>query len=98
MAEDDTDARAFIEALRPVRATYEGPYTFLDRYRDFATVFGTEQGKRVLAQILYMTDSPANEKDAQSHATLAYRSGLRMAGMKIAEWTTVPPRGEPQKD
>ena len=91
----DKDVRAFIDALRSVRCTAEGPYKPGDRYRDFHTSLGTEEGKRVLAQIIdFAEGSPISIHDVSDHAKLAYRAGMRAVGMKIAAWASVPPREE----
>ena len=36
--QDEADIGAFIEALHPVRPSWEGPYTYTDRYQDFSGV------------------------------------------------------------
>ena len=46
----EPDLEAFLDDLRA--ATLGDSYGRLDRYRDFRAVFGTEQGKRVLWELL----------------------------------------------
>ena len=58
MSDDDLDPKATFETLealpKPERpGQYGTTYaTAIDRYRDFRAVFGTDQGKRVLLEIL----------------------------------------------
>lgn len=88
---NDQDIADFIEALRPVRVG-RGGYTRLDRYRDFRAVFSSEQGKRVLSQIIDFSEGGLlSEMDAESHARLAFRAGMRRVGAIISAWAAVPP-------
>lgn len=90
---NDPDIRAFIEALKPIRCSREGPYTFTDRYRDFSRVFGSDEGKRVLSQIIDLCEGGLmGDTEIQSHALLAKRAGMRFIGQKIAAIATMPPR------
>ena len=90
---DDPDIRAFIEALRPLQVRAEGPYKPIDRYRDFSRVFGTDEGKRVLSQIIDLCEGkPPSDAEIASHALLAKRAGMRFVGQKIAFYATVAPR------
>lgn len=90
---DDPDIRTFIEALKPIRPSREGPYTYTDRYRDFSRVFGSDEGKRVLSQIIDLCEGGLmGDSDIQSHALLAKRAGMRLVGQKIAAIATMPPR------
>lgn len=94
----DSDIADFIEALRPVKVGRNN-YTRLDRYRDFRAVFGSEQGKRVLSQIIDASEGGViAEADAESHARLAFRAGMRRVGALIAAWATIaPPEDAPEQ-
>ena len=91
---DEADIGAFIEALHPVRPSWEGPYTYTDRYQDFSGVFATAPGRRVLRQIVDLGDKPVTEADLGSHDKLVWRAATRFVALKVIEWTTVPPRQE----
>lgn len=86
------DIAALIEALRPVRVG-RGNYNRTDRYRDFNRVFfGTEEGKRVLSQIVDACEGPQlAEQDLNNHALLAARAWTRRIGALISAWASVPP-------
>lgn len=58
-------------------------YTEIDRSREFLEVFGTEQGQRVLAQIMDFCNPPVNPTLADSPGKLAFREGQRWAGAQI---------------
>jgi hypothetical protein len=94
--EGDAEIRALVEALRPVRITRDGAYTRIDRYRDFHRVLhGTEEGKRVLSQIIDLCEGPvvtANELD--NHALLAARAWGRRISTMILSYASVPPSEE----
>lgn len=82
---------ALAEALRPVRVGRNN-YTRLDRYRDFNRVFGTPEGKRVLAQIVDHCEGGAvSESDYGNHALLVGRVASRRVGQMILAWASVPP-------
>lgn len=83
---------AFIQALQPIRATGEGPYKPVDRYRDFHSVFGSDAGKRVLSQIVDKGDRRVTEMDAEKQATLIWRAAQRELAQWIVAVATVPPR------
>jgi hypothetical protein len=84
------------EALGPVAASDDGPYTFLDEQRDFLAVFNgnstPEQGRRVLSIIASVCEGPAvSIHEVSDHAKLAWRYAtrsvmheitLRMAGRR----------------
>lgn len=88
---DDGTIKAFIEALQPIQVSAEGPYTAMDRYRDFHNVFNTDIGKRVLSQIVDKCEGklPAATDSPQVLAAYVER---RKLGLWIAAITTVPPR------
>lgn len=78
--ESNSDLQAFYEALTPVRVGRNN-YTKADRFRDFQTVFASEQGKRVLAQLIDVAEGrPIAESEVGDHALLAYRQGQRSIG------------------
>ena len=52
-------------------------YTERDRAADFLAVFSTEQGRRVLDQIVQICDPPSLLEDADKHGTLAFKAGRR---------------------
>lgn len=92
---DVEEVAAFVAALRPVRVSVEGPYTPLDRYRDFHAVFADERGRRVLAQIVDLCEGrPRSIEDVGDHARMAFRDGMRWAGLKITQWAAMPPPAE----
>lgn len=88
-AEPD-DITAFVEALAPLKATSEGEYTFVDRYRDFSRVFGTDEGQRVLRQIVSLGDRFVLPGDNEREAH--WKNAQRFLVAKILEYTAVPPR------
>jgi hypothetical protein len=89
------DIASLIEALRPVRVG-RGNYNRLDRFRDFSRVFlATEEGKRVLSQIIDLCEGPQlQESDLNNHALLAARAWTRRIGALISAWASVPPPKE----
>lgn len=94
MTANDSEIAAFVEALRPVRVSPDGPYTPQDRYNEFHQLFSSEAGKRVLSQIIdYAEGRPISIHDIDSHAKLAFRAGQRDVALRILAWTTMqPPR------
>lgn len=96
--EHNTEIKALIEALRPVKVG-RGNYTRTDRFRDFSRVFhGSPEGKRVLAQIIDLCEGPVTtEQDLTNHALLAGRAMSRRVGALIAAWASVPPAEEPKE-
>lgn len=90
------DIRALFEALGPIQASEDGPYTFLDEQRDFLAVFNgdstAEQGRRVLSIIASICEGPpVSIHEVSDHARLAWRYAtrsvmqditLRMAGRR----------------
>lgn len=82
------DLQAFFNAMRPVRVQHQGPYTPDDRFRDFQQVFfGSEQGRRVLAQIIDECEGlPPTMSEVSDHAFLAFKAGKREVGMRIVQW------------
>lgn len=97
--EQNTEIKALIEALRPVKVGRNN-YSRTDRFRDFSRVFhGSEEGKRVLAQIIDLCEGPVTtEADLTNHALLAGRAMSRRVGALIAAWASVPPADEPKGD
>lgn len=88
------DLQAFFDAMRPVRVSQQGPYTPEDRFRDFHNVFfGSEAGRRVLAQIIAECEGlPPNMNQVSDHAFLAFKAGKREVGHRIVQWMGgVPP-------
>jgi hypothetical protein len=91
--------RALVEAIRFVKVG-RGNYTKTDRFRDFSRVFyGTDEGKRVLAQIMDLCEGPVTlETELPNHALLAGRAMSRRVGTLITAWASVPPpKDEPIK-
>lgn len=90
--QEATDIRSLVAAIRFVKVG-RGDYTRLDRYRDFSRVFyGTEEGRRVLAQIMDLCEGPVTlESELPNHALLAGRSMSRRVGTLITAWASVPP-------
>src|ERR1700716_253262 len=86
------DIASLIEALRPVRVGRQN-YTRTDRFRDFNRVFfGTDEGKRVLSQIVDACEGmQIAESDLNNHALLAARAWTRRIGALISAWASVPP-------
>lgn len=91
-ASEDASIRRYFEALRPIVVSADGPYKPIDRYRDFATVFGSDAGKRVLSQIISMCEDKVPREDADEPAVRAYIARRRV-GWLIASMM-VPPRAE----
>lgn len=83
---------ALAEAMRPVKVG-RGNYTQIDRFRDFSRVFlGTDEGKRVLAQIIDLCEGrPVRDDELSNHALLAARAKARNVGQQIAAWASIPP-------
>lgn len=83
-----SDLQAFFDSMRPVRPSSDGDYTFEDRFRDFREVFfGSEAGRRVLAQIIAECEGlPPNMSQVSDHAFLAFKAGKREVGMRIVQW------------
>lgn len=79
---------SFLESLPRVFAHADGPYTYVDRARDFAAVFngtsGMEQGRRVFAQIAQICDPTSAPADANQHGTLAFKAGARWVMAQIS--------------
>lgn len=90
--QDAADIRALISAIGFVKVNRAG-YTKLDRYRDFSRVFyGTDEGKRVLAQIMALCEGPVTlEEELPNHALLAGRAMSRRVGTLITAWASVAP-------
>ena len=90
--DDDLVQRFLSEVCAPLRAHDQSDYTRLDRYRDFRTVFGTTEGKRVLRQII---DTCEGAKPPSPEAS-PQRLAAYVAGKHIAHWilatAMVPPR------
>lgn len=91
---DDTEP-LLIQPLPNFQASSDGSYTFVDRYRDCNAVFGTEPGKRVLAQLLHLCEGYIPGED-QPHSVMAgYCSRMRLAA-QLKRWIMVPPRSDKQ--
>lgn len=70
-------------------------YTKKQRYQDFKTVFETPAGRRVLSSIVAQAEGiPINQEDAESHARLAYRAGMRYLGLWIVQTINTEPYEE----
>lgn len=55
----EEQAESFLREIgAPLRPSPDGPYKPIDQFRDFYAVFGTEQGKRVLRQIIDRCEEP----------------------------------------
>lgn len=90
--QETADIRNLITAIGFVKVG-RGDYSRMDRYRDFSRVFyGTEEGKRVLAQIMSLCEGPVTlETELPNHALLAGRAMSRRVGTLITAWASVPP-------
>lgn len=74
-------------------------YTPTDRYRDFKKVFGTDEGKRVLREILSwgrMFRSPVLGKPIDPHA-MAVAFGERNMALKLLATVHTEPPDKPQR-
>lgn len=90
--EADTGIALFIEALsRDTRVSLDGPYTPLDRYRDFRAVFSTDQGQRVFKQIIDLCDGFVPRED-DPPAVLAGYVARRRLGLKLSAILAIPPK------
>lgn len=89
---ESADIRALVSSIGFVKVG-RGNYTRLDRYRDFSRVFyGTDEGRRVLAQIMALCEGPVTvEEELPNHALLAGRAMSRRVGTLITAWASVPP-------
>ena len=76
---DTPDEPLLVMPLPVMTARADGPYTFIDRYRDFNRTFETEHGKRVLSQILRALEAAIPHEDAPHCVMAAYVSRVRMA-------------------
>jgi hypothetical protein len=83
-------------ALLPLHAASGGPYTPVDRYRDFHSVFSTEAGKRVLRQIVDRCEGRVLPQDDASLQQLAAYVARRKVGLWIVATASVPPPREEQ--
>ena len=97
MSEVD-DAGDTEQLLNEVRAAHpgKGKYLPLDRYRDFRSVFGSEQGKRVLHEILawgHINQSSAQVGHFDPYKTM-FHDGQRSMGIKIMMTMNVEPQTE----
>ena len=72
-----------LKMLPRLIAREEGPYTYVDRSRDFISVFSTEAGQRVLSQIANICDPEISPTDADKPGTLAYKAGKRRVMQEI---------------
>lgn len=92
---DNRNLQKFYASLPALRAG-RGSYSKQDRYRDFRQVFmgdsSSEQGQRVLAQILDASNgSPDFENEVHDHARMAFKAGKRALGLEIIKWLNVEP-------
>jgi len=87
---DDDHIRAYFETLRRITVSDDGPYTRLDRFRDFAKTFGTVEGKRALSQIIDYCEEKVPREDEPDAAMRGYVARRRV-GLWIASML-VPPR------
>ena len=80
------------EALvRDLRNDAGGPYTEMDRYRDFRALFtDSEAGKRVLAEILAWGHIWHSSMDPDPHHT-SFQEGERAIALKILASIEVEP-------
>lgn len=86
----DKDIKAFFESLSMVKTGRNG-YSKMDRYRDFRKVFGTEEGRRVLAQIVDHSDIPIVESEVSDTHKMAFRAGQRNLSMWIIKVLNAEP-------
>lgn len=83
--------------LRRLVAASEGPYTEMDRYREFRALFlETEQGLRVLHQILAWAHI-WNTSMAPTAHEVTFSEGERNLGLKIMAAVEVEPAAKPQR-
>lgn len=81
-----------IEFSRRVASDYPGAgYTARDRFRDFAAVFGTPQGRRVLAQILVWCQVWERSYVPGDANETILREGMRNIGLRIMETINIEP-------
>lgn len=87
----ERDLQRFFESLVPSKPGRQG-YTKKDRYRDFRQVFSTEQGKRVLSQIINEAEGvPIVESEASDTHKVAFRLGKRSLGLWIVRVLNAEP-------
>ena len=76
---------------RMAAALPTAPYSALDRYRDFRRLFETDQGQRVLAQIMSRCQVwERSYAEGDTHET-ARREGMRDVGLWIMEIMNTEP-------
>ncbi len=98
MKKDDIDPEAFFADLAKA---YNGPsYTDVDRYRDFRQLFlGSEQGKRVLWQMLgwgHVFRSSAAMAGHDTNRTL-FHEGERNLALRLFNTIHVEPKERPTR-
>jgi hypothetical protein len=78
-----------------VRALPADGYSDRDRYADYRAVFGTPQGKRVLADILRECHFwVSTDRGEDTHAT-AFLNGKRDLGLWLADVVATEPVAQP---
>ena len=78
-------------------ATQAGPYTEMDRYRDFRALFtGTPEGRRVLQQIMEWAHIWTTSMAPTPHE-MTFAEGERNLGLKIVAAIEVEPPERPVK-
>jgi len=90
MGDDDLVQRWLPQTLPPLKS-YWGNYTTLDRYRDFRTVFGTPEGRRVLKQLIDFCEGSDPRPDDPPQKLAAYVAGKRIIDLVLVT-ATKPPR------
>ena len=90
----NSDLQSFYQSLTPVKPGING-YSKMDRYRDFRSVFGSEAGKRVLAQLVERAEGkPILETEVTETQVMAYRAGQRSIGLWVVQVLQAEPLEE----
>lgn len=91
---EERDIQRFFESLSPSKPGRQG-YTKKDRYRDFKRVFATDEGRRVLSQIIDEAEGvPIVENEVSDTHRVSYRLGRRSLGLWIVRVLNAEPLDE----
>jgi len=85
------DLQKFFDSLTSIKPG-RNQYTKMDRYRDFRRVFNSDEGKRVLSQIIGESEGlPIIENEVADTHKMAFRAGKRSVGLWIVQVLNAEP-------